>query len=196
MRHVPNSSIGVVIADDSAPICKLIAQLLQGARSLHLVGVAGTLEETLYLAAEYTPDVLLLDLHLDGLLPQDPLRIKIGLLSCVRHVIAMSTRSDEQEQQLARSYGAVRLVDKFWLSPNNSSHQSWAAPSPSALSPRRAITTRTISHTASLPSEAQYQNKLVTSQLWTRLVRARLQRCYIVGSGEAALAADKHTQAG
>jgi len=116
MRHVPNSSIGVLIADDSAPICKLIAQLLQGVRSLHLVGVAGTLEETLYLAAEYTPDVLLLDLHLDGLLPQDPLRIKIGLLSCVRHVVAMSTRSDEQEQQLARSYGAVRLVDKFWLS--------------------------------------------------------------------------------
>jgi DNA-binding NarL/FixJ family response regulator len=116
MRFVPRSSIGVLIADDSATICKLIVQLMQKERSMYIVGVASTLDETLHLAAEYTPDVLLLDLHLDDLVGHDPLRVKIGLLSCVRHVIAMSTRSDEQELQLAQSYGASRLVDKFFLS--------------------------------------------------------------------------------
>jgi DNA-binding NarL/FixJ family response regulator len=116
MRLVPKSSIGVLLADDSATICKLILQLLQKERSIHVVGVTGTLDDTLYLAAEYTPDVLLLDLHLDDLAAHDPLRIKIALLSCVRHVIGMSTRSDEEERQLAQSYGASRLVDKFFLS--------------------------------------------------------------------------------
>lgn len=116
MRFVPKSSIGILIADDSTTICKLIVQLLQKERSVHLVGVAGTLDDALHLAAEYTPDVLLLDLHLDDLIAHDPLRIKVAFLSCVRHVIAMSTRSDEQERQLAQTYGAARLVDKFWLS--------------------------------------------------------------------------------
>ena len=116
MRHVPKSSIGVLVADDSTAICKLIVHLLQMERSIHLVGIAGTLEETLHLAAENTPDILLLDLHLDELDFRDPLRVKIGLLSCVRHIIGMSTRSDEQERQLAQSYGAAHLIDKFWLS--------------------------------------------------------------------------------
>jgi two-component system, cell cycle response regulator CtrA len=116
MRYVPKSSIGVLIADDSATICKLIVQLMQRERSMHIVGVAGTLDETLHLAVEYTPDVLLLDLHLDDLVGHDPLRVKIGLLSCVRHIVAMSTRTDEQERQLALGYGAGRLIDKFFLS--------------------------------------------------------------------------------
>ena len=116
MRYVPRCSIGVLVADDSTTICKLIVQLLRKERSIHIVGVAGTLDETLHLAVEYTPDVLLLDLHLDELAIHDPLRVKIALLSCVRHIIAMSTRTDEQEHQLAQSYGAARVVDKFWLS--------------------------------------------------------------------------------
>ena len=116
MRHVPKSSIGVLIADDSAAICKLIVHLLQMERSVHLVGVAGTLEGALHLAVEYTPDILLLDLHLEELDLRNPQRVRIGLLSCVRHIIGMSTRSDEQERQLAQSYGAAHLIDKFWLS--------------------------------------------------------------------------------
>jgi DNA-binding NarL/FixJ family response regulator len=116
MRQLPKSSIGVLIADDSATICKLIVQLLRNERSIHFVGVTGTLEDTLSMAAAYTPDVLLLDLHLDDLAGHDPLRVKIGLLSCVRHVVAMSTRSDDEERQLAQSYGATALVDKFFLS--------------------------------------------------------------------------------
>jgi chemotaxis response regulator CheB len=116
MRYVPKSSIGVLVADDSATICKLIVQLMQKEPSIHIVGVAGTLDETLHLAVECTPDVLLLDLHLDELALHDPLRVKIALLSCVRHIVAMSTRTDEQERQLAQSYGAARVIDKFWLS--------------------------------------------------------------------------------
>jgi DNA-binding response OmpR family regulator len=116
MRSVPKSSIGILIADDSAAICKLIVQLLQREPSIHIVGVAATVGEALHLAMEYTPDILLLDLHLDELAAHDPLRLRVGFLSAVRHIVGMSTRTDEQERLLARSYGAVRLVNKFWLS--------------------------------------------------------------------------------
>jgi two-component system response regulator DegU len=116
MRPIPKSSIGVLIADDSAAVCKLIAHLLQRERSTHIVGVAANLEDALHLAVEYTPDILLLDLHLDDLAGHDPLSVKIGFLSSVRHVIAMSTRSDEEEREFAQLYGASRLVDKFFLS--------------------------------------------------------------------------------
>src|ERR1700760_708549 len=97
MSSGPNSTIGLLVADDSSAICRLIVQLLSSERSIHFVGIASTLEDTLHLAAASPPDVLLLDLHLDDLLPQNPLAVKIGLLSCVRHIVAMSTRCDEQE---------------------------------------------------------------------------------------------------
>jgi DNA-binding NarL/FixJ family response regulator len=116
MRSIPKSSLRVLIADDSVTICKLIAQLLNRERSVHIVGVAATAEGALHLAARWTPDILLLDLHLDELPAHDPISVRVGFLSCVRHIIALSTRTDEREQQLARSYGATRIVNKFWLS--------------------------------------------------------------------------------
>jgi two-component system, NarL family, response regulator DegU len=116
MRHIPKSSIGVLVVDDSIAFCRLIAHLLQGERSTHIVGVAGNLEDALNLALQYTPDVLLLDLHMDDLAGNHPLSVKIGFLSCVRHMIAMSTRTDEEERQFAQIYGASHLLDKFFLS--------------------------------------------------------------------------------
>jgi DNA-binding NarL/FixJ family response regulator len=116
MHPTSKTSIGVLIADDSAAFCKLIVHLLQREPSVHITGVAGNLEDALNLAVEYTPDVLLLDLHLQGIAAHDPLSIKIGFLSCVRHIIAMSTKTDGQERQIAQSYGAAYVADKFWLS--------------------------------------------------------------------------------
>jgi DNA-binding NarL/FixJ family response regulator len=115
MRYVPKSSIGVLIADDSVAFCGLIVHMLQRERSVHIVGVAGNLEDALHFAVEYSPDILLLDLHLEDLSGHDPLTVKLGFLGCVRHIIALSTRSDEEERQFAEIYGAVRLVDKFLL---------------------------------------------------------------------------------
>jgi two-component system, NarL family, response regulator DegU len=116
MRPISKSSIGVLIADDSPGFCRVIATLLQNERSTHIVGVVGNMEDALHLAVEYTPDVLLLDLHLEDLGGRDPLSVKIGFLSCVRHIVAMSTRCDEEELQFSQLYGAARLVDKFFLS--------------------------------------------------------------------------------
>ncbi|HEX3120354.1 MAG TPA: response regulator [Candidatus Acidoferrum sp.] len=116
MRPVSKSSIGVLIADDSAAFCRLIATLLQSESSTHIVGIAGNLDDALHFAVEYTPDVLLLDLHLDDLAGHDSLSVKIGFLSCMRNIIAMSTRTDEEERQFAQLYGASHLIDKFFLS--------------------------------------------------------------------------------
>ncbi len=116
MPFVPNSSIGVLIADDSAAFCRLIARMLQVERSTHIVGIAGNLEDALHLAIEHTPDVLLLDLHLDDLAGHDPLSVKIAFYGCVRHVVAMSTRTDDEERQFAQVYGSALLIDKFFLS--------------------------------------------------------------------------------
>jgi DNA-binding response OmpR family regulator len=116
MRPLTKPSIGVLIADDSIAFCRVIATLLQKERFTHIVGIAGNLEDALHFAVQYTPDVLLLDLHLDDLAGHDPVSVKIGMLSCVRSIIAMSTRTDEEERQFAQLYGASCLVDKFFLS--------------------------------------------------------------------------------
>ncbi len=97
MRPISKSSIGVLIADDSAAFCRLIATMLQSESSTHIVAIAGNLDDALHFGVEYTPDVLLLDLHLDDLAGHDPLSVKIAFLSCVRNIIAMSTRTDEEE---------------------------------------------------------------------------------------------------
>jgi CheY-like chemotaxis protein len=109
------SSVRVLIADDSPTMRKLIRQILEDEPFVQVVGDVGALDEALEMAADKCPDILLLDLHLSELASFAPARIRIGFLSFVRHILAMSTRSDTQEQDAAASYGASRLLDKFWL---------------------------------------------------------------------------------
>lgn len=116
MHFVPKTSVGVLIVDDSLAFCKLIARLLQLEPNTHIVGVAGNLDDALQIAVRHTPDVVLLDLHLDDLAGHDPQAIKLGFLSCARHMIAMSTRTDEEERLFAQLHGATGLIDKFFLS--------------------------------------------------------------------------------
>lgn len=116
MRPVPKSSTGVLIVDDNVPFCRIMAHLLRAEPSTHIVGIAGKLDDALHFALQYTPDVLLLDLHMTDLAGRDPISVRLGLFSCVRHIIALSTRTDEEERQFAQLYGASHLVDKSFLS--------------------------------------------------------------------------------
>ena len=115
MLSVPEAHIEVLVADGSPIMRKLVSQLLGQEPLIRVVGNAGTVNEALSLVADLAPDVMLLDLNLNELDEYPPSLIKIGFLSCVRHIVAMSTRQDAEEQSLARSYGAVQLLDKFWL---------------------------------------------------------------------------------
>ena len=66
------------------------------------------------MCAELKPTVLLLDLHMPGE-QFDADHVKIKLLDCAKHVLAMSVWNDGQSQALASFYGCTTFLDKAQL---------------------------------------------------------------------------------
>jgi two-component system response regulator NreC len=107
--------IRVLLADDSEGFRVVLKRFLEQHPSVEIVGEATTLKEAIESARRLQPDVVLLDLHMDGTADADPLYIKTGLLMHAERVLAMSVWNDEESKRLAVSYGAVKLLDKSQL---------------------------------------------------------------------------------
>jgi DNA-binding NarL/FixJ family response regulator len=79
-----------------------------------VVGEAINFPQALEMCAELKPTVLLLDLHMPG--DQfDAQQIKIKLLDCAKHVLAMSVWNDGNSRTLASLYGCGAFLDKAQL---------------------------------------------------------------------------------
>src|SRR5262249_32182037 len=116
MNTVPDSPIHVLIADGSYMMRKLIRQLLEDEQQIKVIGDVDNLEDALSIAVDATPDVFLMDSLLQRINESPAVFIRLAFLSYARHILAMSTQTDQQETDRAASYGAVRLLDKFGLS--------------------------------------------------------------------------------
>jgi two-component system response regulator NreC len=62
----PATTITIVVADDHAVVRGGLRRLLEAEPDLHVVAVAGDVEETKAIVAEHRPAILLLDLHMPG----------------------------------------------------------------------------------------------------------------------------------
>lgn len=107
--------ITVLLAEDHKQMRVAIMRMLQAEPGIDVVGEAGTLRETLQLAAELKPNIVVMDLHMPGEQDFEPSVVKTQLLLSCRQVLAMSFSQDVQAQALAKSYGATHLLDKMKL---------------------------------------------------------------------------------
>ena len=105
--------IRVLLADDSDFMRSAIRRILQEERRIEVVGEAGTFAKTVQMIGYLKPEVLLLDLHMAEKREFAPELVKTQL-GCVC-TLAVSFSNDDEARDLARSYGAVALLDKMTL---------------------------------------------------------------------------------
>ena len=106
--------ITVLLADDSAVMRTAIRKTLEEDKRVQLVGEASTFAETMQKIVDVKPDVLLFDLRLADGRDLSPEFVR-SQLAFVKHTVAISFSADQDSQDLAKQYGAVRLLDKMNL---------------------------------------------------------------------------------
>ena len=105
-------SIKVLLADDSEVMRRAIAKLLNEEASTSLVGEARGFAETIRLANELRPDVLVIDLHMSDEREFSPESVRFQLSMHSGCIVAISVWNDVDAMALAKNIGAVALLDK------------------------------------------------------------------------------------
>jgi DNA-binding NarL/FixJ family response regulator len=102
----------VLLADDADFVRSAIKRLLEVQPKIKLLGEAVSFSQTLQMAADLKPDVVLLDLHMPDELQFSPAHVRSQLSEAGAQVVAISIWTDDEAHALAASYGAVALLDK------------------------------------------------------------------------------------
>jgi DNA-binding NarL/FixJ family response regulator len=108
-------SITVLVTDNKDIVRRSIRLLLSADPEIHIVGEAVTFKQALQRTADLKPQIVLMDLHMPDESCVSPQEIKSQLDILGSQLIAMSLWNDEDTQALARSFGAVTLLDKVRL---------------------------------------------------------------------------------
>ena len=110
-RKVASMPIRVLLADDSDVVRRAIRGLLEPQSEFELVGEAADFAQTIQMANDLKPQVIVLDLHMpdeNKIAPQDvKAQLNQGSL-----LLAISVWNDEDAKALAESLGAATLLDK------------------------------------------------------------------------------------
>jgi DNA-binding NarL/FixJ family response regulator len=107
-------SITVLLADDSEIVRKGIRQLLATQSEIEIVAEAADFAQTIQLANDLKPRLIVMDLHMPEELRATSQNIK-SHLNCGSEILAISLSNDEDTMALARSIGATVLLDKISL---------------------------------------------------------------------------------
>jgi DNA-binding NarL/FixJ family response regulator len=113
--NVEKLPVTVLLAEDHPKVRAAIRQILESDRHIQVVAEATNFTETLQLAADFEPQVILMDLHMPDEEDLEPAFVKAQLLLACQRILVMSFSIDDEAQALAQSYGATRLLDKMNL---------------------------------------------------------------------------------
>jgi DNA-binding NarL/FixJ family response regulator len=105
--------IKVLLADDNEPVRKAIIRLLGSEPEIQLVAETTTFAQTLQLAGELRPDVIVMDLHMGDEKNVTPSHVRSSLSGS--KIVAISIWNDDESKALANSLGALLLLDKIDL---------------------------------------------------------------------------------
>ena len=108
-------SIRVLLADDSEVVRRAISRLLEQDPEIELVGEAADFAQTIQMADELRPEVVVLDLHMKDEGQISPVDVKSRLDRSAPRILAISIWNDAESRALAKSVGAVTLLDKMDL---------------------------------------------------------------------------------
>ncbi len=107
--------ITVLVADDKEVVLRSIRLLLGPDPEIRTVGEAGSFQQTIQIALDLKPQVVVMDLHMPDEPSVSPQEFKSLLDKLGSRLIAMSFWNDEDTQALAQSLGAAMLLDKMRL---------------------------------------------------------------------------------
>ncbi len=105
--------VKVFLADDAAVMRKAIRSLLSDREDILVVGEASTFFERIEKTSELHPDLIILDLNLpdrNHIVPSEAKRLLNGA-----KVLAITLGTENLDEELLDSVGAVRLLDKAEL---------------------------------------------------------------------------------
>jgi DNA-binding NarL/FixJ family response regulator len=107
--------IRVLLADDTEFMRRAISRLLETRPELEVVGEADDFAQTIQLANDLKPQVIVMDLHMPDEARFTPQEVE-SLLNHGSQLLAISIWNNEDAKALAESFGAVKLLDKMSLS--------------------------------------------------------------------------------
>jgi len=105
--------IKVLVADDSRLVREAVLRLLNNDPDIQPVGQAATFTQTIELAGELHPEVIVMDLHTSDERSLPPAEFKASVNGA--RLLAMSLWNDIETETLADSFGAEVLIDKMKL---------------------------------------------------------------------------------
>jgi CheY-like chemotaxis protein len=104
----------VLLADDAVSVRTVIEHLLSD-NNVTIAATASTFSETLAMAQNLKPDVVLMDLHMPDESSFKPDLVKSELQKYTKRILVMSIWNDDESKDLARCYGCVAFLDKMKL---------------------------------------------------------------------------------
>jgi len=107
--------ITVLLADDKEVMRSSIRLLLDSDAGIRIVGEAANFQQTIQRAVDLRPQLVVMDLHMPDDSSVRPHEIKSLLDTLGSRLIAISFWKDESTHALAKSLGAVTLLDKMRL---------------------------------------------------------------------------------
>jgi chemotaxis response regulator CheB len=107
-------AIRVLVADETQLMRRAISGFLSGRLEIEIVGEASDYAETVKMAHDFRPEIILMDLHLACQPDITALDVRTKLNHGSR-LVAVSIANDDEAKALAQSFGAVTLLDKMKL---------------------------------------------------------------------------------
>ena len=105
--------ITVLLTDDKEVVRHSIRLLLASDPEIRIVGEAASFRQTIQLASDLKPQVVVMDLHMTDDFSVSPQEIKSTLHALGPRLIAISFWDDKDTRALAERFGAVILLDKL-----------------------------------------------------------------------------------
>jgi len=103
--------VRVMIVDDTPQVLRDLRQLLELSGDVEVVGEARNGLEAVHLAADISPDVVVMDLEMPGMDGYEAVR-QIKACQLVQRVVILSVHASPEEMDRARAAGADRFVTK------------------------------------------------------------------------------------
>ena len=104
--------IQVLLADNAEMIRKMIRNLLAEDPQIRLVGEAANFADAVRLARELRPHIIVLDVHMPDDEDVTPADVKSHFRDAGAQVLAISVWDDDDTKSLAKSLGAIQLLEK------------------------------------------------------------------------------------
>jgi DNA-binding NarL/FixJ family response regulator len=108
--------ITVLVAEDTAAVRNAIRQLLALDHEIELVGEAEDFSQTVQMTSQLKPQVLVMDLHMPICPDVAASEIRKTLAPNSVRLLAISFSVDDEAKDLAKTFGAQKLIDKMCLS--------------------------------------------------------------------------------